>query len=540
MNNFSIDVTQDGNYESSLKASGSQNPAVWLVNSLGGGASDSGVKVNAETALTHGPLYQGVCILSGDQATLPLVLMRRSGELVNEEYKHPAARVLCQTPNDYMTPGCFRELMASRALLWGNACALINRNELTQDPVSLTPLPPDATQPIFDPQGKLYISTRVNEKEYIFNYSDIFHLKGLSSNGYWGVSLCDVARNTIGMGLALTKHGASSFKNGARLNGVISMDGTFRDPEKKAAFRRDWQQLHAGVDNAGKIAILEQGMEWNSLQMSHTDAQWIESKRLDREEVAGLLNLPPHKLGAMVQGTFSNISEMNQSYLQSALQRWLNKWASEAARKLLRPSERENRPHFFKWKTEAFLRGDTLSRATAYEKFIAMRVMSPNEVRKLEDKNPVDGLDVYENPHTTSNAAQPGTLTDAASAEASTVNGQAVRVSDLITRRLFNHELQKVLRAEGAALRKAIANETNYIDWLENYYGEELPARMDALFSLDVIVNYCEKRKQEVLNLCDGDPQTCAARIIDDSREHATRARRLITNEYEATENEIL
>ena len=524
MDNYTIQVSAMGQHHA-IQASGTENPAVWLTHALGGPSSDAGVKVNATTAMTHAALWQGINIIASDVGMLPLALMRQLGDRFDEERNHPAARVMIEQPNETMSSVDFRELMISRAVLWGNACAAILRNELTREPVELLPLPPESTEPEYGDDGRLFIVSRIKSssgenEEWVIPYQDVFHIRGLSTDGLWGLSLFDVARNTIGHGIALTKHGATSFKNGGRLNGVITMDSVFRDPDQKRAFRRDWEHLHSGVDNAGRIAILENGMRFEPMSMNHQDSQWIDAKKLDREEIAGLLNLPPHKLGVMSNATLGNIAEQNQIYLQSSLQRWLNKWIQESRRKLLRPKERQTDSHFFKFKTAAFLRGDTLTRATSYEKFISMRVYSPNEVRRMEDLNPYEGGDRFENPHTTAGGDE---IEPAAAAD------------NQMMGKLLRNAVSRLLKIEGKEVRAAARASENFCEWLDSFYGSTLPARLTDLLSVVTVQHYCDLRKQQLLSLADGDAETFMDRIEDDFSNVGERTRQL--TEYELGES---
>ena len=521
MYNHTIQVSAMGQHHA-IQASTTENPAVWLTHALGGPTSDAGVKVNASTAMTHAALWQGINIIASDVGLLPLVLMRQLGDKFEEERNHPGARVMVEQPNETMSSTDFRELMISRAVLHGNACAAILRNDLTREPVELLPLPPESTAPEYGDDGRLFIVSRVESSsgdtsEWVIPYQDVLHIRGLSTatDGLWGLSLFDIARNTIGHGIALTKHGAKSFANGGRLNGVITMDSVFRDPDQKRAFRRDWEHLHSGADNAGRIAILENGMRFEPMSMNHQDSQWLEAKKFDRDEIAGLLGIPPHKLGN-TQTPFSNIAEQSQNYMQSCLQRWLNKWVTECKRKLLRPKERESGSHFFKFKTAAFLRGDTLARATSYEKFISMRVYSPNEVRKMEDLNPYEGGDRFENPPTTAggNDLEPE---DPAGTE--------------MMGKLLRNAVGRLLKIEGKEVRSAARGDGNFCDWLDSFYGSTLPARLTDLLGIDTVAQYCEGRKQQLLSLADGDAQTFINRIEDDFLNVAERTRQLTDHE---------
>ena len=510
---FQIDI--DGGGVSAPQNTNSRNPDIWMVDALGGGRSDSGVTVNAKSALSHGPIWQGINILAGDQGMLPLVLIRRDGSEKTEDVQHPASRIIRDRPNRDTLPHAFRELMVMRAILWGNGVAAIIRNEMTSMPQELLPLPPDATYPAYDDLGRLHIVTRMerpnsNKSEsFVFAYEDVFHLSGLSRDGIWGHSLVEVAKNTIGHGLALEKHGNKTFANGARPSGVLEHPAKLT-PEARQQLRKEWANLHQGTSNSGRIAILFEGMKFAPMSVSNADAEWLEAKKWDRREAAGLLNLPPFKLGAIEAEIRANMEQQNQIYLQSGLARWLNKWTEELTRKLLRPREIEQRTHYWHWKTAAFLRGDIKSRYEAYRIGRDGEWLSPNEIRSLEDMNPRPGGDDYQNPNTKPASAS---------------------VSNDLASRLFAAECVTMAKRECQKLRKASLTEKNFVAWLDGFYDAEWIETMQPVVSPNMAAAYCVERKQEVLSLCDGNAADFVSRVERDSEEYREHAKQLINLE---------
>ncbi len=535
--NFQIEVDGRGVFEP--QNTNSRNPDVWLVDSLGGGRSDSGVNVNAQSALSHGPIWQGINILAGDQGMLPLVLMRRDGEDRVEDIGHPSSKVIRDRPNRDMLPHAFRELMVMRAILWGNGCAAIIRNEMTQLPQELLPLPPDATHPEYDSLGRLHIVTRLQSpnsstpESFAFPYEDVFHLAGLSRDGVWGHSFVEVAKNTIGHGLALQRHGNKTFANGARPSGVLEHPSKLT-PEARSQLRKEWNAIHQSVDNAGRIAILFEGMKFAPMSVSNADAEWLAAKKWDRREAAGLLNLPPFKLGAIEAEIRANMEQQNRMYLQSGLARWLNKWIEELTRKFLRPREAETRSHYWHWKTAAFLRGDLKSRYEAYRIGRDGEWLSPNEVREFEDMSPRPGGDDWANPNTRSagdGSAGDGTAGKSMeSVESEPVESESMEPNDL-TRRLFAAECLTLATVECSKIRKAAHGEPNFIEWLDSFYGREWPARLRPLIKADNAAAYCAARHQEVLKLSDGNTADFVSRVERDSAQYREHARHLINIE---------
>ena len=528
---FQYDV--DGQGISEPYASGTENPAVWLVNALGGGVSDSGVRVNAVTSLQHGPLWQGINILAGDQGFLPLVLMRQDGDEVEEDFRNPSGKVIWQSPNEIMRPNDFRELMVQRAILWGNGLAWINRNPLTGRPQELLPLPPSTTWPEYDEAGNLYILTRLGvdrtsrsvtsqTEEIRIPYQDVLHLKGLTSDGVWGYSLTDVAKNTIGYGLALQKHGNNTFRNAARPSGVLEHPGKLT-PDARSELREQWERMHRGVDNSGRVAILQEAMKFAPMSISNEDAQWLEAKKLDREEVASLLNIPAHRLNALERATFSNIEEQNRNYLASSLGRWLNKWVEECSWKLLTRRDVERQLYFWKWKTDKWLMSDIKSRYEAYNKAIAGLWMNPNEVRAKEGMNPRPGGDEFENPNTTSPAAEP--------APAPEPEPEEEPADDEQNRKMLALKCHDLTRLEATRIRGAARSPKRFCQSVDDFYTD-FRARLEEVILPDAARAYCDQRRQEVLGLADGPTTEFKTRVSEDSKHHKEHARQLVNLQY--------
>lgn len=370
----------------------------WHVLTAGAGSSETGVAVNPMTALSHGPVWQGVNLLAGDLGQLPFHKMIRRGRNREKDREHPLEFILTMQPNEWQTPSMWIESMMAWALLWGNGTSYIDRDGRGQVQ-GLYPLLPDRTNYI-KVDGQYWITTWINEEYYFLRPDETYRIPGLAMNGFWGQSFVDICRNVIGHGLALRKHGNATFKNGAVPPVALKHPKTL-SAEARSQLRNEWNAVHGGVDNAGKVAILMEAMEIETLSVSNTDAQWLEAMKLDREQVASLLNLPAHMLNALENAAVrANLEEQTRGYFQRSLSRWMNKFAQEAQRKLLTERERRSTDpdHYFRWYPEAFLRGDIKTRYEAYQRAVGSRILSPNECREMEDLNPYDGGDEYANP----------------------------------------------------------------------------------------------------------------------------------------------
>lgn len=446
-------------YFADVQASGMQMPEDWFFESVAWGSSDSGETVNPRTALGHGPVWQAVNILAGDVGQLPWHKMIASEDFkgAEKDRKHPTEWLINDQPNGFQTPSMWREWTMSTALLWGNGISLIRRNPAGER--ELLPLPPERTSYHEGGSEGYFITTWLGDRAYDFNPSQLFHVRGLSSDGFWGLSAVTVAKNVIGHGLALQRHGNSVFKNGARPSGVLENPGKIPPPEVRSEYRREWNEVHKGANNTGNVAFLYGGTIYKPMSMSNDDAQWLEARDLDREFIASLFGLPSFKLNANKNSAVrANIEEQNRDYFNTSLSRWLNRFNEEACRKLLSMNERRSGRHFYRWYPEGFLRGDIQKRYAAYSQAITSRILSPNEVRALEDLNPYEGGDEYLNPaidQAPSDGEPPKPDDDAQKSTAEN---------------LMRRQVAALLETEAKAVEKAAETARNLTRWAENYY----------------------------------------------------------------------
>lgn len=446
----------------------------WFFNAIGVGRSDSGETVTPSTALTHGPVWQAVNILAGDIGQLPIQVYRKNGRERKRDESHAVDWLLTAEPNPFQTPAVFKETLMSWALLWGNGCAYIARDGAGR-PQFLIPLLPDRTRPIVAEvesvdgvkYNEWFIETDFGDnKKVALLYSDVFHLRGLATDGFWGLSAVQVAKNVIGAGLALRKHGNRTFKNAARPAAALSMDGPQPNPETVANYRKQLEEMHSGAENAGKWLLLWGGAKFSPMSMSNADAQWLEALDMDREFVAGLFNLPPYRLGAMKNSAVrANLEQQNSDYLTTSLSRHLNKFREEGERKLFNAGERRLRRVFLKWITEAFLRGDLAARGAYYAQAKTGEWMTTNEIRELEDLPPIEGGDVLRNPAI--NPAEKKPADNPPPQDPSQAAQQSAR--DLVAK-----QAAALCEVEACAAEKNIPAARNAVKWAEKYYDRYL------------------------------------------------------------------
>lgn len=463
MNEFITQIDAGMGFTGEVQASTLSPPEEWFFEALTWGRSDSGETVNPSTALTHGPVWQAVNILAGDVGQLPIQVFRKTDKIRQRDDQHPVDRLLTQEPNPYQTPAIWKETMMAWALLWGNGCSYIIRDNGGR-PMAFMPLMPDRTFPRMV-EGEWWIETDFGDGKRIpLPYVDVFHVRGLATDGFWGLSAVHVAKNVIGGGLALRKHGNKTFKNSARPGMALTMEGKAPAPEVQAELRRQIQSLHSGADNAGNWLLLYGGAKAEQMSMSNADAQWLEAMDLDREFIAGLFGVPPYRLGAMKNSAVrANVEQQNTDYMNTSLSRHLNKIREEGERKLFNLGERRLRRVYLKWIVEAFLRGDLAARGAYYAQAKAGEWMTTNEIREIEDMNPIAGGDVLKNP-----AINPAT-----SKEPEPQRREEPKAPDeakQTARALVEGQVAAMLEVEACAVERGIPSARNATKWSENYY----------------------------------------------------------------------
>lgn len=371
------------------------------------GRPASGVAVDEQTALRYGAVYCCVRVISEAIAVMPWHVMARQGNTRSRLETHPADWLLHVAPSEEMTAGTFRETLLSWALTWGNGYAEIERDGSLR-PIALWPVEPDRVNPARDERGRLVyeISNGVTGKTTLAA-RDMFHLHGLGWNGLKGYSPIELARESIGLGLATEKFGAAFFGNGATPGGVIEAPETFElSPDAKKIMLAEFDSIHKGVANAHKTAYLDGGMKYKALTVPPETAQFLETRQFQVLEICRWFKVPPHKLYELGRATYNNVEQQQIEFLTETLVPWITRLEQEADAKLLGPYQRGR--IYSKLKPEALLRGDLKSRYDAYAVGKQWGWLSTNDIRALEDMDPIpEGGDIYLIPMNMRDAAEP-------------------------------------------------------------------------------------------------------------------------------------
>ena len=365
------------------------------------GGSSAGKNVNERSAMQMTAVYSCVRILAEAVAGLPLHLYRYKEDGGKERaIDNNLYHLLHDEPNKEMSSFIFRETLMTHLLLWGNAYAQIIRNG-KGEVIALYPLMPNKMQVDRDENGELYyIYTRSSDEaktmEGVTVYltpRDVLHIPGLGFDGLVGYSPIAMAKNAIGLAIATEEYGAKFFANGAAPSGVLEHPGTIKDPSR---LRENWNSTFGGSANSGKVAVLEEGMKYTPISISPEQAQFLETRKFQIDEIARIFRVPPHMVGDLEKSSFSNIEQQSLEFVKYTLDPWVIRWEQSLSRSLL--SEDEKRKYFFKFNLEGLLRGDYESRMSGYATARQNGWMSANDIRELEnlDKIPAeDGGDLY-------------------------------------------------------------------------------------------------------------------------------------------------
>lgn len=365
------------------------------------GGSTSGKRVNERSAMQMTAVYSCVRILSEAVAGLPLHLYQYTdGGRREKAVEHPLYFLLHDEPNPEMTSFVFRETLMTHLLLWGNAYAQIIRNG-KGEVMALYPLMPDRMTVDRDEKGRLYYEyttssddAPINKKSTVkLSPSDVLHIPGLGFDGLVGYSPIAMAKNAIGMAIACEEYGAKFFANGAQPSGVLEHPGTIKDPSR---VRESWQNTFGGSQNANKVAVLEEGMKYTPISISPEQAQFLETRKFQINEIARIFRVPPHMVGDLEKSSFSNIEQQSLEFVKYTLDPWVSRWEQSMVRSLLTVEEKKQ--YFIKFNVDGLLRGDYQSRMNGYAIGRQNGWMSANDIRELEnlDRIPEElGGDLY-------------------------------------------------------------------------------------------------------------------------------------------------
>ena len=353
------------------------------------GRADSGERVDEKSAMQIATVYACVRLLAETVAGLPLHLYRSKdgGSAKERAMDHPLYKLLYRQPNPEMTSFSFREVMMTHLLLWGNCYAQIIRDG-KNGVLGLYPLLPENIEIDRDDKGQIFYIYHAytdekpgeNNKDIYFRRDEIFHVPGLGFNGLVGFSPIAMMKNALGTTLAVEKYGSSFFKNGAQPSGVLEHPGVLKDPSK---IRENWSAVYGGANNAHKVAVLEEGMQYKAISLPPEDSQFLSTRQFGVNEICRIFRVPPHMVQDLEHATFSNIEHQSIDFVVHTLTPWLVRFEQAIVKDLLMEEEQDE--YFPKFNVDGLLRGDYQSRMQGYATGISNGFLSPNDIHRLEN-----------------------------------------------------------------------------------------------------------------------------------------------------------
>lgn len=364
---------------------------------LRGTQSKSGATVNEQTALNVAAVMTCVSLISRTVATLPLTVYERLGDGRSKQRAkaHPLLSVLSK-PNEWQTRAEFVQMMQAHLLLRGNAYAWIDRSEVLPGVIlQMVPLHPDRIEVEQQPDWTLtYTLTRKNGQKVPLPANEVLHLRGLSTDGVLGRSTLSDARELLGGAIATQDYAANFWKRDATPAVLLKHPKTLTDKAAKS-LREQWEATYGGSEGK-RVAVIEEGMEVERLSMTANDAQFLETRKFQRGEIAGWFHVPPHMIGDTEKSTSwgTGIEQQQIGFLTFAIRPWLVAWEQRMNRDLI-----TNRDRFFvEFNVDGLLRGDATARSNFYARMVGIGALSPNEVRALENMNPTPDGDIWLQP----------------------------------------------------------------------------------------------------------------------------------------------
>ena len=358
--------------------------------------SNAGINVNENKMLQLSVVYACIRLISNTIGMLPLILHQEISEGKSRVAKErPLHRVLYRVASKNVTAYQFKQIMQTHVLMYGNAYArkhIIGSGE----PYALEVLNPWMMEVDLNKRNeRVYTYKNAITPEKLKD-TEIFHLPGLSFDGIKGMSPIQVMRNEIGLGLALQEFGSKYFANGTNIGGVAEHPGKLGE-KARTNLKNDLQENFTGVNNSHKLIILEEGMKYQKIGIPAQDAQFIESRKFELEEIARYFGVQLHMVQNLDRSTNNNIEQQGIEFKTYAIQPWAVTWEQEIWKSLLTP-EMQDEGYYAKFNMNALMRGDYKTRIEGYRIAVQMGMYSLNEIRKLEDDNPIEtdaGGDVH-------------------------------------------------------------------------------------------------------------------------------------------------
>lgn len=356
--------------------------------------STSGKRVDERTAMQVTAVYACVRILAESISTLPLHLYKADGEGGRHKaHDNHLYFLLNSEPNKEMTSQIMLEVMMTHLLLWGNSYVQVIRNA-KNEVIELYPLMPDRMKVDRDENRNIYYEYTIQQSDpksmdkkeitYRLKPEDVLHVPALGFDGLIGYSPIAMARNAIGLGISAEEYGSKLFKNGAAPAGILNYPRTLNNTDN---IRDSWMATFGGSGNANKVAVLEEGVTFTPISINPEDAQFLQTRRYQMEEIARMFRVPLHLLGDLEHATFSNVENLTLDFVKFTLTPWLNRIEKSLNRRLLSDEEKES--YYFEFNADGILRGDYESRQRGFALARQNGWLNMNEIRAYDNLPPV-------------------------------------------------------------------------------------------------------------------------------------------------------
>ncbi len=363
-------------------------PPAWLYAALGGcGATSAGAQISETTALNLSVVWACVRVISETIGSLPWITYRRTADDGKERAKqHELYSLLHDSPNSEMPAMAWKETALGHVLLWGNAYSEIVRDKSGRI-AALYPITPDRVAPKRRPNGELFYEVSTQGGTVSLDFDQMFHVPGLGFDGVVGYSVIHKARESMGLTLAAEQLGSSFFGNGANVGGTLEHPGKLSD-KARTNLTESVKAKHQGTKNAGSMMILEEGMKYTRVGIPPNDAQFLEIRQFQVEEICRWFRVPPHMVQHLLRATFGNIEQQSLEFVRDTIRPWCVRLEQFAQLKLVRPTEQAT--VFTEHLIDALLRGDALSRSQALQVQFQNGVLLLDEWRSIENRNPLE------------------------------------------------------------------------------------------------------------------------------------------------------
>lgn len=429
--------------------------------------SSSGKQITEETSLQCSAVYACVKLLSETVASLPIGVYRRYEDGTKESLiNHPLSRLLRYQPNEYQTSFEWRELLQAHIGLRGGGYAVKNINALGQI---------ESLFPICSPVEAYWENERIKYKfkqeesdgrivEYNFDQSQLLRVRGFGTNLLKPLNPIEAHRDAIGASISAADYGNRFFKNDATPRGILTHPTQFKDQEAIERFKTSWRRAQGG-GNQHSTAVLENGITYTQTGMTNEDAQFLETRKYSVSEIARIFRIPPHMIGDLERSTNNNIEHQGIEFVVHTIRPWLTRWEQAIKRDLIVEDD-----IFVEFNVDGLLRGDTKTRYEAYGMGIRDGHMTRNEVRKLENRNPIEGLDEVLTPMNMDNSRESDLENNAIS---TVVNKEAALIKTCPT----SESLAVALGNHGKYLKRILCIDDDkaiqIIEGLDELYNEE-------------------------------------------------------------------